>query len=137
MTTSLAQAALQASRAGQVAQIHLAGINASRKRCGLAPHAAAELTREFADLDRSPPCGKVGSLRTNTSGTDSMWRDIVARLNTTVPARAKPIGLSSERVGSSAVSPGKSSDRAVDWGAIAGGLNAEAGLKKPVRTNAR
>jgi hypothetical protein len=124
-----------ASRAAQVAEVHLAAINASRKKCGLALLTASELAREFADLDRPPPRATVGSPRTNPqAAVGSMWGGIVAQLNTTVPARAKPIGLSSERVGSSATSLGKSSNRAVDWGAIAGELNTTAGLKSPSRS---
>jgi hypothetical protein len=86
-----------ASRAAQVAEVHLAGINASRKKSGLAPVTAAEVAREFADVDRLPSRAKGGRLPmgTNQAATDSMWGSIVARLNTTVPARAKPIGLSS------------------------------------------
>lgn len=49
------------SRAAQVAAVHLRPINESRRRAGLAPLTAAELTREFADLDCSPPRAKVGT----------------------------------------------------------------------------
>jgi hypothetical protein len=120
------------SRAAQVAEIHGRAINASRKRCGLAPLTAAELAHEFADLDRSPPRAKVGSPRTNTGAADTMWGGIVARLNTTV--RAKPIGLSSGRIASPAASPGNSSNRTVDWGEISRGLNEQAGLASPARS---
>jgi hypothetical protein len=43
------------SRAAQVAAVHLGPINESRRRTGLAALTEAELTREFADLDRPPP----------------------------------------------------------------------------------
>jgi hypothetical protein len=42
------------SRAAAAADIHLGPINESRRRCGLASLTAAELEREFADLDRLP-----------------------------------------------------------------------------------
>ena len=134
MTTSLAQAAPQASRAGQVAEIHLAGINVSRRRVGLAQLTAAELTSEFADLDRSPPRAKVISPRTNTSAADTMWGGIVAKLNASVPASRTPIGA---RRASPAPANTQPTQRAVDWSEIATGLNEQAGLRTPVRTNAR
>lgn len=120
------------SRAHEIAAIHLGGINASRKKCGLPPLAASELAREFADVDRLPvrTKGVVPSTRSNQAA-DSMWGDIVGRLNTTV--RAKPIGLSSGRVESPATSPGRSSNRTVDWGEISRGLNEQAGLATPAR----
>jgi hypothetical protein len=127
MTPSLAQAAPQVSRAGQVAEIHLAGINASRKRCGLAPLTGAELTREFADLDRSPPRATVGSPRTNTSAADAMWSGIVAKLNASVPASRAPIAAVRTSPAPANTQP---TERAVNWSAIASELNAEARLTR-------
>lgn len=113
--------------AAKVAEIHRGSINASRKRCGLAPLSAGEVEREFSDVGRVPVSAKgvVPGARSNQAA-DAMWGSIVARLNATVPARAKPIDLASARVGSQPTTP-----RAVDWGAIAGELNAEGGLKSP------
>ena len=96
-------------RAAQVAAVHFGPINESRKRCGLPLLAAAELTREFADLDRSPPRPKVGSPRTNTSAADSMWSGIVAKLNATLPSRA-PIAAVRESVAAEG-----QVDAVVDW----------------------
>jgi hypothetical protein len=43
------------SRAATVAEIHLAGVNATRKSCKLPPLSVAELASEYADLNRLPP----------------------------------------------------------------------------------
>ena len=42
------------ARGAQIAEVHLASVNASRKRCRLAPLTATELAHEFADPDRAP-----------------------------------------------------------------------------------
>ena len=58
MIASAAHAApLCPARSVEVAQIHLASINASRKKCGLPLLTAAELAHEFADLDQTPAPG--------------------------------------------------------------------------------
>jgi hypothetical protein len=138
MTISLARAAPQASRAGQVAEIHLAGINASRKRCGLAPLTASELAREFADVDRVPfrTKGVVPGTSPNQAA-DAMWSGIVGKLNASLPSRRPSVGSSGERA--AAAGCRRSTQGAIDsmWAGIATGLNAEAGIKTPVRTNAR
>jgi hypothetical protein len=101
-TTAGAQASAQGgggSRAAQVAEIHLAGINMSRKRCGLAPLTAAELAPEFADLDRQPANPKVNrrdagnaiaarqGAPSTQSSIDEMWAGIAAKRNSTLPGR--------------------------------------------------
>jgi hypothetical protein len=112
------------SRAAQVAEIHGRAINASRKRCGLAPLTSAELAHEFADLDHSPPRAKGGSPRTNTGAADAMWGGIVARLNKAAPASRTPIAARRASPAPANTQP----NRAVDWSSIAADLNREAGL---------
>jgi hypothetical protein len=120
------------SRAHEIASIHLASINASRKKCGLALFTADELAQEFADLDRQPPRATVGSPRTNPqAAVDSMWGGIVARLNTTLPSSRAPIG--SGRTSPASSGAAGRVDAAVDWDALAHRLNTEAGLKPPAR----
>jgi hypothetical protein len=124
------------SRAAHVAEIHGSAINASRTRCGLEPVDAATLAREFADLDRLPARAKAVAPRTTSrdGAVDAMWGGIVTRLNSTLAGRV-PIVAARPWPGASGV-VGRF-DAAVDWGSIASALNTEAGLKTPVRTNAR
>jgi hypothetical protein len=126
-----------ATRAASVAEIHLAPINASRRRAGLPAMTLAEAEREFADVDRAPFRAKAVAPRTtsNAVAADTMWGGIVTRLNATLPSNRPPIGSSGERA--AAAGGEKPTQGAIDWAGIATGLNAEAGLKTPVRTNAR
>jgi hypothetical protein len=121
--------------AARVAEIHLGPINASRKRAGLAALTLVEAEREFADVNRSPVRAKTVAPRTtsSTGAADAMWSGIVARLNKAAPASRTPIaaGRPSPESGDGRV------DAVVDWSSIASALNREAGLKTPVRTNAR
>jgi hypothetical protein len=123
------------SRAASAAAVHFGPINASRKRAGLAPLTEAQVAHEFADLDRAPVRAKAAAMRTtsNTGAADSMWGSIVQKLNMTVPASRTPVaaGRPSPESGDGRVAA------VVDWSSIARNLNAEAGLKTPVRTNAR
>jgi hypothetical protein len=123
-----------AARALSVASVHLASINASRKKCGLALLTATELAREFADADRAPIRTK-GAVQRPTPETDALWGGIVARLNATLPSNRPPIGSSGER--SSAASGGRPTQTAVNWASIASELNEQAGLATPVRSRAR
>lgn len=67
------------SRAHEIAAIHLGGVNASRKKCGLPPLAASELAQEFAHVDREPFRKAVAPRATpNTVAADTMWGGIVA-----------------------------------------------------------
>jgi hypothetical protein len=115
------------SRAAQVAEVHLAGINASRKKCGLALLTASELAREFADVDR-PPVRAKGAVQRPTPETDALWGSIVSRLNMTIPASRTPIAVGRTPPATSAAD-GRV-DAAVDWGSIASVLNEEAGLTR-------
>ena len=67
---TVAHAAAHPSRAAEIAEIHLASINESRKRCGMPLLTLAELTHEFADLDESlhalRPGKIVETLRTSS-----------------------------------------------------------------------
>jgi hypothetical protein len=119
-----------ATRAASVAEIHLAPINASRRRAGLPAMTLAEAEREFADVDRAPFRAKAVAPRTtsNTVAVDTMWGGIVAKLNSSVPSRA-PIAAVRTSPASSAAA-GRV-DAAVDWSSIAAALNREAGLKTP------
>jgi hypothetical protein len=122
-----------ATRAASVAEIHLAPINASRRRAGLPAMTLAEAEREFADVDRAPFRAKAVAPRTtsNTGAADAMWGGIVAKLNSSVPSRA-PIAAGRTSPASSAAA-GRV-DAAVDWAALAHQLNTEAGLKPPARS---
>ena len=115
------------ARALSVASVHLASINASRKKCGLALFTADELAQEFADVDRVPvrTKGVVPGTRSNQAATDSMWGGIVARLNATLPSRAP--------IAAGCTSSAPASNRTVDWGEISRGLNGQAGLASPAR----
>jgi hypothetical protein len=119
----------RASRAARVAEIYLAGINTSRKQCGLAPLDAATLAREFADVDRLPPRTKVRPLAASADpAADAMWSGIVHRLNASVAVSSPPIGA---RRALPLASSGRPTQTTVDWASIATGLNREAGLKNP------
>jgi hypothetical protein len=137
----------QLSRAAQAAEIHLAGVNASRKRCGLAPFSEAELAHEFEELDLLPPArAKVtrrdaGNLAAQRLGAPSsaqeietMWSGVVARLNASPPARGAP---AADRREAAAGDDGRPQQVAVDWNSIASRLNAEAGLVTPDRGRTR
>jgi hypothetical protein len=140
MTKTLAQAAPQPSRALQVAEIHLASINASRKRCGgLAPLTAAQLADEFANLDQVPASNRKASLAranlraspsnaTAQTAADSIWNAIIDKQNAALAASRAPGARAS------AVDLGKPA-QAVDWSAIVSRLNAEAGRKTPARVH--
>jgi hypothetical protein len=86
------------SRAAQVAQIHLNGINESRRRCGLDPLDVATLEHEFADVNQSPPARTkltrrdAGNLAAPSSAQEitSMWDGIVEKLNASLPASRGP-----------------------------------------------
>ena len=117
------------TRAAQVASIHLAPINASRKRVGLPALTLVEAEREFADVNRAPFRAKAVAPRTTSgTGADDLWNGIVAKLNATLPVNRAPIT-------SARTSPasGDAEGRIVDWSAIARDLNASAGLKTPAR----
>jgi hypothetical protein len=116
--------------AHQVASVHIAGINASRKRAGLAPLTLVEAEREFADVNR--PLRKAVAQRTTSSAgaADAMWTAIVGRLNASLPSRA-PIAAGRTSPESSAAD-GRV-DAVVDWSLIASALNREAGLVTPAR----
>jgi hypothetical protein len=119
-----------------LAEIHLAGVNASRTRCGLEPLSMAELEREFADVDREPPhtmtkaaarraaanamAARQG-LSTNQTAIDHAWSESAQKLNATLPVKR------------SAAGPEPVQAQHVDWSAITTKLNAEAGLKTPSR----
>ena len=120
------------SCAHEIAAIHLGGINASRKKCGLPPLAASELAREFADVNRPARTKAVAPRTTSSTGAaDAMWSGIVARLNRAAPASRTPIAAGRTSPASSAAA--SRVDAAVDWSAIASALNREAGLKTPAR----
>jgi hypothetical protein len=124
------------SRAAQVAAVHLGPINASRKRAGLAPLAAAEVEVEFADVDRVPVRKTVATRTTSSTGApDAMWSGIVARLNKAASASRAPMGAGRTSPASSGAAD--QTDAVVDWSAISSALNREAGLAKPVRSRAR
>jgi hypothetical protein len=134
----------------------LAGINASRKHCGLAPLTAAELPHEFVDLGQLPQRTKLtrresGNLiasrqgiPTTQEGIDGMHAAMVAKLNATVarPVEAGPgrglrafASISTPRSGSRA--PQGQAEIDAMHAEIVARLNAEAGLKTPARARAR
>jgi hypothetical protein len=120
------------SRSASVASIHLAGINAGRKKSGFPPLAASELALEFADLDRLPvrTKGVVPGARSNQAA-DAMWGGIVGKLNASLSSSRTPIAAVRTSPASSAA-VGRV-DAAVDWSSIASALNREAGLAMPAR----
>ena len=119
------------SRAASAAAVHFGSINSSRKRAGLAPLTLAEVKAAFADADRLPVRAKAVAPRTtsNQASADSMWGSIVQKLNKTVPASRAPIASRT----SPAPANTQPTERVVDWGEIATGLNAAAGLATPSR----
>ena len=121
--------------AARVAEIHLGPINASRKRAGLAALTLVEAAREFDVVNRSPGRKAVATRTTSNTGTaDALWGGIITKLNASLSSRRTLIGV---RRASPAPANTQPSQRAVDWSEIATGLNEQAGLKTPVRTNAR
>ena len=120
------------SRAHQAADVHGRAINASRKRAGLKPLSADELTSEFELVNRSSSRTKSATRRTfsNTGAADSMWTAIVGRLNASLPGRA-PIAAGRTSESSGAVGR---VDASVDWAGICHQLNTEAGLTPPARS---
>ena len=122
--------------AAQIAEIHLGPIDASRKRAGLAALTLVEAEREFADVNRSPVRRKAVATRatSNTGAADALWGGIVGKLNASLSSSRTLIGV---RRASPAPANTQPTQRAVDWSEIATGLNEQAGLKTPVRTNAR
>jgi hypothetical protein len=73
---------------------------------------------------------------TTQAGVDKMWTGVVGKLNATIPASRSPVDLSSP-ARTSAAGPERPLERAVDWAAISGSLNREAGLAAPARSRAR
>ena len=124
------------SRAASAASVHSDSINASRKKCGLPALTAAEVEHSFADVDRSPVRTKAVTTRatSNTGAADALWGGIVGKLNASLSSSRTLIGV---RWASPAPANTQPTQRAVDWSEIATGLNEQAGLKTPVRTNAR
>jgi hypothetical protein len=134
------------ARAVAVAQIYAGPINESRKRCGLPALEAAELAREFSDIDRLPaPTRPAAATRSsaNQEAIDAMHAGIVAKLNVTLPARAKfelknghgLLPAPSSRSGSR--SPSGQAEIDAMHAEIVAKLNSEAGLKTPARSPAR
>jgi hypothetical protein len=133
-TPSAARTPAPGGRAAQAAAVHIGPINASRKRCGLAPLTAAEVTREFADVDRVPVRTKAAPSLTNPGqqAIEAMWAGIVGKLNASLPSKQASTGA---RLASSDAAGGRPDNNAgVDWGSIAARLNAEAGFKAPGRS---
>ena len=144
MTETIAHAAPRPSRAAEAADVHLAGINASRKQCGLAPLTAAEVAHAFGDLDRTPArsSGMTRRARGNaiaarqraptTQATiDEMWSGFAAKLNvmrSPAPAPADASPAASVRQSQASISD--------MWADIARRGNAEAGLKTPAKRHA-
>jgi pyruvate dehydrogenase E2 component (dihydrolipoamide acetyltransferase) len=139
-------AAPRPSRAALVAEAHLAAINASRKKCGLAPLSASELATEFAELDRLPTntttkksarraaanamAARQG-LPTDQSAIDSIWAVSAQKLNATLPSSSTP----SPRPASRAPQGQAAADAM--WSSIVAVGNRQAGLRTPVADRAR
>ena len=125
------------SRAASTAAVHFGSINSSRKRAGLAPLTLVEVEAAFADADRLQVRAKGSTLPTGTNqaSADALWAALVARLNATLRSNRTPIAAVRTSPASSCA-VGRV-DAGVDWSSIAEALNREAGLKTPVRTNAR
>ena len=136
--SSLEHAGLRPSRAAEVADIHLGGINESRKRCGLARLTARELAVEFADIDRAPPPRTRGGRQaranvaaarsggvdlTTQARIDAMWSGIVGKLNASLPARREQIGDRRASAAPGAVKPTRAETDSM-WSSIAADLNA-------------
>jgi hypothetical protein len=137
-------AAPRPSRAAEIAAVHLAGVNESRKRAGLAPASAAELEREFADIDQLPPprtkltrreAGNIAARQmgapADQAGIDAMWSGISAQRNATLALAGT---TQSQRRASRA--QGQAEADAM-WTSLATGLNKAAGLATPVQDRAR
>jgi hypothetical protein len=140
-------AAPRPSRAALVAEAHLAAINASRKKCGLAPLSASELATEFAELDRLPTntttkksarraaanamAARQG-LPTDQAAIDDRWTALATKLN------VAPREPTRRAAGGDARQP-QDGQAAIDadWSSIVTKLNAEAGLATPVMDRAR
>jgi hypothetical protein len=132
------------SRAAQYAEVHLAGVNDSRKRAGLAPASAEELEREFADIDQLPPprtkltrreAGNIAARQmgapADQAGIDAMWSGISAQRNATLaPAGTTQSQRRASRAQGQAVADAM-------WTSLATGLNKAAGLATPVQDRAR
>lgn len=141
--------ASSSSRAAQIAEIHLGPINASRKRCGLAPLEAAEFARKFADIDRLPQrmrldrraaaniAARHQGVPMAQTGIDDMWAALATKLNATLPARAPPDPRLTSPPSSAARAPQGQFEVDGIWGSIASGLNAEARFKTPSRSRVR
>jgi pyruvate dehydrogenase E2 component (dihydrolipoamide acetyltransferase) len=143
-------AAPRPSRAALVAEAHLAAINASRKKCGLAPLSASELATEFAELDRLPTntttkksarraaanamAARQG-LPTDQAAIDSRWAASAQKLNASLPSSRTPIGAA--RTSSAGGAKPSQGDIDARWSEIVTKLNAEAGLATPVGDRAR
>jgi hypothetical protein len=118
------------SRAASAAAVHFGSINESRRRAGLKPFNADELTSAFADVNLSPERKAVRPKFSSTGAADGMWAAIVGKLNSTLPTRP-PIAAGhpspESRDGDGRV------DAVVDWSSIASTLNREAGLATPAK----
>jgi hypothetical protein len=143
-SASAPAAAPRPSRAAEIAAVHLAGVNESRKRAGLAPASAAELEREFADIDPLPPprtkltrreAGNIAARQmgapADQAGIDAMWSGISAQRNATLVLAGT---TQSQRRASRA--QGQAEADAM-WTSLATGLNKAAGLATPVQDRAR
>ena len=143
-------AAPRPSRAALVAEAHLDGINASRKKCGLAPLSASELATEFAELDRLPTntttkksarraaanamAARQG-LPTDQAAIDSRWAASAQKLNASLPSSRTPVGAAP----TSSAGGAKPSQGDIDarWASIVADLNKQAGLAAPAQGRAR
>ena len=139
-------AAPRPSRAAEIAEIHSAGINESRRRCGLPPVDAATLATEFSDVDRLPAARskltrrEAGNLAARQLGApvdqtsiDSIWTGIVGRLNATLASSSR-----TPSPGSASRAP--QSQASIDdmWSSLAADLNKKAGIARtPVGDRAR
>ena len=144
MTETVADVAPRPSRAAQVAEIHLAGINSSREQCGLAPLTAAEVAHAFGDLDRTTAASSGMTRRargnaiaarqrapTAQAAIDEMWSGFAAKINVTRSPAPPPADASP------AASVRQSQASINDmWADIARRGNAEAGLKTPAKRHA-
>ena len=130
------------SRAALVAEAHIDGINASRKKCGLAPLSASELATEFAELDRLPTntttkksarrAAARQGLPTDQASIDALWSASAEQLNASAPSA--PASTPSPR-------PPRAHQSQADvdsmWSSIAAEGNKSAGLRTPVVDRAR
>jgi hypothetical protein len=131
------------SRAALVAEAHIDGINASRKKCGLEPLTLAELEPAFVDVDREPTntttkksarrtaandMMRRQGLSTDQGSIDSIWAASAQKLNATLPS-------SSPRPASRAPQGQAAADAM--WSSIVADGNRQAGLRTPVADRAR